>query len=405
MKQRCLWFLGFAMLMLQACTSDPPKVYPPAPLSAEYPAKLSWANLNTPIGVDRYSRLTPAVENDTIFLAERNGNVSALKLNNGKPLWTRETGFRFSAGVTLHDNVLYAGTSKAELIALNANDGNVVWTQALSSEVLVPAVVKGERIIVRSNDGKVYGLRTKDGKVIWVYDRNVPALSLRGNSVPVIVDTNVIIGFANGRLISLSLLDGKTNWETAIALPRGRTELERMVDIDGALVEEDGVVYVSSYNGKIAAVDAELGSIAWTRDISSHLGVTIKDDNVLLTDVSGKVWSLDKESGATLWMQDKLTERATTRPVVVQDKILIGDALGELYWLSVTDGRLLGHFPHDKPSKASGATWVIDELDDYRFETPRPEAKAVVYEPQQVNSHILVTYQNGILASISLVEN
>lgn len=399
-KMKILVALIALAILIQGCASDPPKVYPPAPVTAEYPVKLSWANLHNPVGVDRYSWLVPAVTSKSIFVAQRNGELLSLNLENGAPLWQQQTSYRFSAGPALHDEVLFAGTRKAELIAFSAKNGEVLWTQLLSSEILVPPLISGERIIVRSNDGKVYGLRVKDGRITWVYDRNVPALTLRGNSIPVVHDENVIIGFANGRLISLSIMDGKTNWETAITLPRGRTELERMVDIDGPLVMDNGIVYVAAYNGKVAAVSATTGSISWTREISSHLGATVLGDNLFLTDVSGKIWALNKDSGSTLWMQDKLQERASTRPIMINNQLIVGDALGELYWLSASDGRLLGHFPHNEPSKASGATWYIDEIDAAHFFPPRREDTALIFEPRYIDKKLVVTYQNGVLATV-----
>ncbi len=406
MKYNTLVWLGLlaGLLGLQGCANDPAKVYPAAPATTEYPATLSWATLNTPLGVDRYSQLVPAVSEKMVFVAQRNGVLSSLELSSGVVSWQQKKPYYFSAGPSLNENTLYLGTSKAEVIAFDAQNGEQRWSQLISSELLVPPIVHGERIIVRSNDGKVYGLRAKDGKIIWVYDRSIPTLTLRGNSLPVIVDDNVIVGFANGRLVSLSLNDGKTNWEATIALPRGRTELERMVDIDAPLVAQDGLIYVAAYNGKVAVITASTGSILWARDISSFLGAEVGQKNVYLTDAKGKVWALDKENGATLWMQDKLAGRVSTRPLVVQDKILVGDVRGELYWLSSTDGRLLGHFPYDRAAKASGASWVIDELNGPWYETQRKEATAVFFEPRLVSNQFIITYQNGVLAAIKATQ-
>ncbi len=396
--------LGLVGLLLQGCATDRPKVYPPAPVTPEYPVTLSWAKLHTPIGVDRYTWLVPAVDSGSVFVAERNGELSAFSLESGQLLWHKQTPYRFSAAPAHSGNVLYGGTSKAQIVAFQADSGKELWRQTLSSEVLVKPLVAGGRVIVRSNDGKVYGLDIADGKVIWAYDRNVPSLSLRGNSLPVVVGEHVIVGFANGRLVSLSLLDGKPNWETAVSLPRGRTELERIVDIDGPLVAQDGVVYAAAFNGKVAAVDAGTGSIFWARDISAYLGVMVAGDIVYLTDSGGKIWALNKESGATLWMQDKLAERAVTRSLPLGNRLVVGDALGELYWLAAEDGRLLGHLPYDKPAKMSGASWVIDELYDDSFMPQRRPDTAVIFTPIPVAKHLLVTYQNGVLASVSLPE-
>ncbi|HFE37576.1 MAG TPA: hypothetical protein ENK06_04025, partial [Gammaproteobacteria bacterium] len=211
-------------------------------------------------------------------------------------------------------------------------------------------------------------------------------------------DTQVVAGFANGKLVSLSLQDGKLLWEATISLPKGRTELERIIDVDGPVVYKNGVIYVSAYRGRVAAVDASSGDTLWTREMSSHLGVVVDDDLLFITDEAGRVWALNPETGATLWMQDKLAERATTSPAVYRDKLVIGDIGGELYWLDKRDGRLLGHLDYDQVSKFSGATLIGDELDG---KEPEKEPTAVVFQPDVVAGNVLVTYQNGILASIS----
>lgn len=402
MKYTTLLFLSLLALISQGCTNDPPKEYPPAPMTPLYSAKLSWAKLHSPIGVDKYSWLVPAVNKTAVYVAERNGTVSKLDINTGKTLWRKKTDFRFSAGPVLGDNTLYAGTSKAIVVAMSAETGKIKWQQDVSSEILVPPLIKNDHLFVRTNDGKVFGLRARDGKIFWSYDRNVPALTLRGNSPLLAFEDNVIVGFANGRLISLSMLDGKTNWETAISLPKGRTELERIVDIDGELSEKNGILYVSSFNGKTAAVDARSGSIIWTRDLPSNLGAMIDDKNVYLTDARGQIWALDKNSGSTLWKQDKLEGRANTRPLIFDNKLVVGDVMGELYWLSLSDGRILGHLPYDRASKLSGATSYVDEIEDDSYFVPRRPDTAVIFEPRVSNNHLIVTYQNGITASVQM---
>ena len=397
-----LWLV--ASVLLAGCASNPEKVYPPAPATPEYSVDINWANKIADIGVDRYGRLLPVATSSSVIMADTAGNLFHYDKKDGKIVWQKHFDTRFSAGPSVYGNVTLFGTQNAEVYALSTNEGKQIWKQSLSSEILSTPQKKDDIVIVQTNDGKVYGLSAKSGKIIWVYERNVPVLSLRGNSTPVIAEDMVIVGFASGRLVSLAVNDGKLLWESSIAVPKGRTELERMTDIDGPVEYDNGILYVSAYHGQVAAIDALSGRIVWAREMSSQLGVTVGKSLVFVTTANGQIWALNKETGATLWMQDKLEELASTRPTIMADKLVVGDATGEVYWLSVSDGRLLGHLPYNKISELSGATEYVDELDvDYRFFPKKRIESSVTFRPEITGNRVLITYQSGIVASVSAV--
>ena len=395
---RNILVLSLVCVFAAACSTTPEKTYKPIPPSPLYPVKLSWANKLTELGPDRYARLLPAMTNDSVIVADIDGKISAYSPKTGNIVWQKEYETTFSAGPEVYGDIVLLGNKDAEVYAVNISNGKLIWKHSVSSEVLVPPQLGNGMVVVQTNDGKIFGLRADNGKKVWVYERSVPVLSLRGNSTPAIIDNEqVVVGFASGKLVSLSLSDGKLLWETTISLAKGRTELERIIDIDGPIVHKDGIVYVSAYRGRVAAVDSNTGGILWTREMSSHLGVVVDNDLLFITDAEGRVWALNRESGATLWMQDKLSERANTRPAPQGDNLVIGDVTGELYWLAKSDGRLLGHLDHDRVSKYSGETFVGDEIDG---EEPSGDPTSVIYQANVMNQQVLVTYQNGILASV-----
>ena len=392
-----------SLVLILGCASNPEKIYKPAPLTPTYKVNIDWANKIADIGVDKYARLLPAVTSTSVIMADSEGELFHYDKVNGKLLWKKTFDARFSGGPSVLGERTILGTQEAEVYALATTDGKQLWKQTLSSEVLSTPQQKDDVVIVQTNDGKVYGLDASSGKINWVYERNVPVLSLRGTSTPAIVGEQVVVGFASGRLVSLALIDGKLLWETSVATPKGRTELERMTDIDGPIAHKDGVLYVSAYHGQVAAIDAESGRIIWAREMSSQLGLTVGESLVFMTTANGRIWALNRESGATLWMQDKLEELASTRPAITADRIVVGDATGEVYWLSMSDGRLLGHFAHNKVAELSGASEYVDQLDQYSFFPRKRIESGVTFRPEVIGNRILITYQNGILASVSAV--
>ena len=165
---------------------------------------------------------------------------------------------------------------------------------------------------------------------------------LRGNAPPVIQGDMVYIGYDSGFVVALSLLDGRQQWEQRVSEAVGRTELDRMVDIDGEIVVTPGELYAVSYKGDIMAMDPNSGRPLWTRDLSAFTGLALSGDRLLLSDSRGTVWALDRRSGAALWRQDGLAFRWLTTPVVQGDYVVVGDLEGYLHWLAVDSGEFAG---------------------------------------------------------------
>jgi len=285
--------------------------------------------------------LVPYVYRGRVFAADRAGEVTALDAASGEEVWKVETDLAVSAGPGVGEGVVVLGTSDAEVVALDESNGEQIWRARVSSEVLsVPNMAEGI-VIVQTIDGKVASLDIQTGERLWVYQRSVPVLTLRGTSSPVIDGLQVISGFASGRLVALDLISGKPLWEASITTPSGRSELERMVDLDGDPVVRDGIVYAATFQGDLAAVTADTGVVLWRRDVSSFSGMSVDWRYIYLTDAQDSVWAFDPSNGSAVWRQKKLRGRRLTAPAVFDDYILVGDFEGYLHWLHAEDGRMV----------------------------------------------------------------
>ena len=357
-------FSGFALLLLTGCTAlettnelvsgvsdyflgGEDNKEPPAELvnyKPELKIDVLWdEDVNEGGGEERFLSLMLAVKDKRALVADVDGLVQARNITTGELIWETETDYSFSAGPGVGDNsVAILATSNAEIVAFNIGTGREVWKTNVSSEVLANPVVTDEKVIVRTIDGKMVALNPRDGSQLWVFDRSVPILSIRGTGVPIIVDDNIIAGYANGKMLALRLSDGKSGWETSIDIPRGRSEVERLVDLDVDPVETGGVVFVSSYQGGTTAVLALDGDVLWRNDnVSSYTGIGYDWRYLYISSTESHVWQLDQRSGASLWKQDELQNRVLTSPVIYDDYVVVGDYDGYIHWLSVNDGRQL----------------------------------------------------------------
>ncbi len=281
------------------------------------------------------------VEGKQLFIAHPRGRVRALDAECGCRQWNVETEEALTGAIGSGDGYLLLGTRKGELLALSGKDGSMLWRSELSSEVMSAPQVSQGVIVARTNDGKMFGLNAQSGERLWVYETIVPSLSLRGVGAPLIVDDKVFAGFSNGKVAALTVSNGKLLWEKVVALAKGRSELERLVDVDAELAYGDGILYAVAFQGRLIALDVTSGRIIWAREFSSHSGIVLDERQLFISDDEGQVMALDRRTGATLWRQDKLMRRDISSPVIHDGKIVVGDFEGYLHWLSTEDGRFV----------------------------------------------------------------
>jgi outer membrane protein assembly factor BamB len=319
---------------------------PPSPLvdyAPEIQIDVAWKE-STGVGTDEQSvKLGPAVGFGKVLAADREGLVNCRDLASGRLIWEAETDIAFSGGPGLSASTVVLGSSDAEVVALNLENGEIKWKSAVSSEVLsLPVIAKGI-VLVRTTDGAITALDEKTGSQLWHYEHNVPPLSIRGTSAPIIVDDNVIDGYDNGKVLALQLDNGKFVWEAGIAIPKGRSEVDRLVDLDADPTEAGGVVFIAGYRGGIGAISAVDGDILWrNEDISSYSGLSHDFRNLYLADAESHVMQIDQRTGRPLWKQKELQYRKLTAPVIYQNYVVVGDLQGYVHWLSSNDGKQLG---------------------------------------------------------------
>ena len=287
-----------------------------------------------------YVRLKPVLDGDRIYAAGVKGKVSAYDAKTGSLLWETNTESRLRGGPGIGDGLVLLGSADAELIALDRNTGKQKWKTLASSEILATPSAADGVAVARSIDGRIFGYDSSTGKRKWIYDSSVPVLTLRGTSSAVIFAGGVIAGLSNGKVVALRLKNGELLWEKRIALPRGRSDLERIVDIDADPIVADGVIHVATFQGNIATIAVENGRGLWNRKMSSYAGIGADKDRLYVTDADSEVWSLERRSGASFWKNAELRARKLTAPAVLGEYIVVADLEGYVHFLKRDSGAI-----------------------------------------------------------------
>ncbi len=385
-------------ILLAACSSSS-SVLPPVeltPIEKPLVVHTRWKNtVGAGVG-ENYLKLKPVFSNGVGYVADYTGYVRAFDGKTGSTRWEIQMEVPLAGGPSLELGMLLFGTSQGEVYALNPENGELRWHSEVSSEVLAPPRGADGTIIVRTVDGQIHALDSSDGKRKWVYGRSIPLLTLRGESAPVITNGIVLVGSDNGKLTALTLQDGTVLWETRIAVPHGRSELERMVDIDADPVVVENTVYVVTYQGRLAAVQLDSGRILWVRDISSYAGLVVDAYRVYLTDAESRIWALNRYNGSTLWRQDKLLRRSITRPVLQGPHLVVADYNGYVHWLKREDGSIVAR-------KFLNEDWYLfNEVDPESDTKMFPKANNVLVEPVTEQDLVMVYDRSGNIAAYQL---
>jgi outer membrane protein assembly factor BamB len=315
------------------------------------------------VGAAQGYAFAPALNDKHIFATGHDGQLHQLDAATGVSNWQSNTSNKLSAGVAAGDDIEVVGTLKGQLLAFDGS-GKALWKTQLSSEVLgVPQVASG-MVIARTADGHIYALDAKDGSRKWMYERSLPALSLRSQAGLLVTRGGVFAGFAGGKLVALALDSGTLGWEANVAVPKGASEIERIADITSTPVADDTQVCATAYQGRVACFEQRTGNLLWSRDISSTAGLAIDDNNVYVTDTKDAVIALEKASGRSVWKQDTLRARHLTAPTRVGNYLAVGDLQGYVHLLALDDGSFAGRAATDgspiiSPAQARSGGLVV----------------------------------------------
>jgi outer membrane protein assembly factor BamB len=349
-----------SLVTLAGCHSfKKENVQPPTPLAKDFKPTVQVTRLwHTRVGDgagDSGARLRPAVVDGVLYADSTDGKLAAIDATSGKTLWSKSSSTHgwfgwgdkkrkdalYAGGPAVSGDLLAVGTLDGHVYGVNAKDGSPRWEAELKSEVLTSPVVVGDLVVVRTSDGRVYALDSKTGERRWVYDQGtVPLLSLRGNGRLLVANGVLFFGSDDGKLVALRLDNGSKLWEQKLASGEGRTEIDRLNDVDGAILLDGSTLYGAAYHGNLVAVDGPSGRPLWSRPFSSFGSLAISGNSVIGANDDSQVWAFDKTGGADMWKNDALKYRWVTGPAVQGDYVVVGDMEGYVHWLQVGDGAL-----------------------------------------------------------------
>lgn len=359
---------GLIVALLSGCGflgfGDEGEEVTPNPLvsfDAEKKVEVLWsATVGSGPG-SKYHQLQPAIDGDKIFAVDQDGDVFAFARQNGERLWQVELDLPIVGGVGAGFGKVAVATEEGEVIVLSSDNGSELWRAQVNSEVSSAPQFNNNLAVFQLINGQVVAFEATTGEKLWTFDSLIPRLTLRGTSAPIVASDVTFAGFANGKMIAIDNAKGTALWESRVALPSGRSELERMVDIDGRPLLVDRVLYVSSYQGRLVAINPFRAQIIWSKDVSSYRSLAAGFGNIYVSEANDAVQAFDRGTSASVWRQVDLENRRITSPVAIGSELAVGDYEGYVHFMSQTDGHFVARYKVDS-SGLNGDMLVADDV-------------------------------------------
>jgi outer membrane protein assembly factor BamB len=306
--------------------------------------------------------LVLAVDQQRVFAASLKGNVIAYDVASGKQQWERQVRAPLSAGPGVADGLVVVASSKGDVIALSEKDGAPLWRVRINAEILSAPTIGQGLVIVRGVDGKLHALSAHDGSENWVLDQQVPRLSLRGTSRPIIAGDLAVCGFDNGRVVAAALGNGSTAWETPVGQAHGSTELQRLIDVDAQVVADGDDLFAVAFQGRVAHLSRESGQVLWARDLSSFRGLAVEANAVYVSTAEGDLVRLDRRTGTEQWRQKSLQRRQLSEPTLYRGRVVVADLDGIVHWFDAATGDPVARIQVAKKQRISAPMMVAGDL-------------------------------------------
>lgn len=343
-RRQFISLLSATGLLMAGCSRNEP-INPPTPLQAITPKVTLSPVWNQSIG-SMARKDVPGlkiVEHDkVVYAAAGNGGVAAVSLE-GQVLWQVKLEQALVSGPAFSEvsELLYVGSARGQVFCLKGKTGEVLWKSQMETEVLALTTGSG-RLFVRTADGRLTALDALAGDKLWVLDHEMPSLSVRGMSAPVRLSNAMLLGWEDGTVEAILQENGERAWEARIALPRGRTDIERMVDVQASILTDGVRIYASATNGKVTALEAQSGNQLWSSDTATWVDMALGERGLFVVADDDTVRALSLDTGRVLWKQEALKYRRVSKAVTWGNWVVMADMQGVLHLLDAADGSLIG---------------------------------------------------------------
>ncbi len=252
-------------------------------------------------------RSTVAIEKEKLFLFSGDGNLYCLNKQSGSLLWRFKTftgyiGDRkydfadyYASSPLQYDKAVYFGCSDGRIYSVNTENGKLLWSYETGDIVhTTPAISQG-KLFAGSFDGNVYALNVSTGALLWKFKsvghRYFPGGEVTGN--PAVTNNLVLIGARDYHVYAIEQNGGYCYWTKQF--PKGWAL---------PITVRDTVAYIgTSDDRELLAVDVRTGETIWKTDAKFNIfgGCSFTLSMGYFGTLAGNLFGFDMKSGSIKW--------------------------------------------------------------------------------------------------------
>jgi len=262
--------------------------------------------------------------------------IGGMTLSTGRYQWWVESKASLTAPPGSFGSSVVLGTRDGRVTRLDALTGKILWTANLDYFTERPFLLNGTTLYAVTAAQGLYALDFQTGKTLWIFDGGFPeGLTIRGGARPVVYENKVIFGTAAGELIAIAADSGKLAWRYNPAYNTARFH-----DVVGEMVLRGGHLFISRYDGIVAAIDLSgpVRNIIWQETLPGVTTSVFRGDRYYVGCLNGDVYALDPDNLRKVWR--RVTGVAVTTLTAGESSIFVGGSAGRVTALEVRTGNI-----------------------------------------------------------------
>jgi eukaryotic-like serine/threonine-protein kinase len=297
--------------------------------------------------------LTPAFDNERIYLPLAGGTIVALKAKDGQLYWRSDMGGELSASPVADENAIYvasqtvgqADASAGALRALGREGGVTQWMTPLVRPLRGALTISGGKLFAGGSDGRAYAFDKRTGGVLW----SIPFPSPFSGQ-PVLKAGRVYLGSEDGTLLALEEATGRVLW-------RYRTKGA----VRGPVAVAGESVFFGSGDGYVYAVSSDRGHLKWRKRTGAGVeAVVLAGDTLLAASLDNFAYLLNLR-GSMLWKK-QLPGRISAQPLTIEEAALftpLSSSAGVV--LALKDGKQVNLLPTGEELTSSASPILVGD--------------------------------------------
>ena len=270
-------------------------------------------------------RSTPVCESDKVYIGSYDNNVYSLNIDNGSLIWKFPAQGSIACEPCVYRNQLIFGSKDKNLYFIQLKNGEKLLTYGTNDSIYSSPIIYGDQVIFGCDDGKLRSLSILNKTEYWALDLGYPI-----RSSPNVEEKLIYIGCDSGEFLCLDHM-GEIKW---------RFRCKRA--ITSKPIIDNGIVYFTSHDGILYALDAKSGWSIWRfrMEKGSASSPMILGNNIYFGSADGNIYCLNLSTTKEVWHY-KTEFQVSSSPIIYNDFLYCGSTDGNIYCLDSNNGKLI----------------------------------------------------------------